>query len=293
MSRCLTFLLAGSLAMVSGRAVSANTLFELGFSGPASLSGPTGSVQTASYFCTLTQIDGTSGAQGWQIIMRAQNATITGISLEGTDAEALRRKEPCVFGGFEFPGSFVTNQMGSGLACSAVILSFCGPAITLPAGSTSTIARIDVEAVIPECGGTVTLEYVDSGGCFAGAADTNVVTQNNESHSFANGMLLQEPRQIALVSTDPCDPAALLQALIATVSGLDINPGLKAAFSAILEGALALLQDGNPHNDAGAIANLEAFIQVVSSLPAASISEADAQLLVDAAQQVLDILMGA
>src|SRR2546426_9192731 len=180
MRRLWVFVSATVLAVLMEATAGANTPFVLGFSGPASLSGPTGSVQSASYFCTLTQLDGTVGAQGWQIILRAQNAIITGISLEGTDAEELRRKEPCLFGTFEFPGSFVTNQMGNGLACSAVVLSFCSPLVTLLPGSTSTIARIDVQAVIPECGGSLRLDYIDSAGCFAGVASTNVITQNGQ-----------------------------------------------------------------------------------------------------------------
>jgi len=266
--------------------------FDIGFDGPASLSGPAGSVQEAVYFCTLTQLASEPGAQGWSIILQAQNATITEISLIDTDAEALRRKEPCVFGEFEFPGSFVTNQMGGGMACSAVTLSNC-TLVTLPVEGTSTLARIVVQAQIPECGGTFGLSYIDAAGCFAGAASTNVVTRSGASNSFANGLLSQTPLSVDLVSTDPCDPATLLAGLIETLGDMEIRPGVKKALTLVLNAAHRLLTDSSPHNDLGAAVILRGFILVVSHSPPQVIAVDDAAALIEGAEEVLGSLQGA
>ncbi len=265
--------------------------FDIGFDGPASLSGPTGSVQEAVYFCTLTQVGPEPGSQGWSIILQAENATITEISLVDTDAEALRRKEPCVFGEIEFPGSFVTNQMGNGMACSAVTLSIC-TAVTLPVEGTSTLARIVVQAQVPACGGSFGLSFIDAAGCFAGAASTNVITRTGQSNTFTNGLLSQSPLTVDLVSTDACDPAALLAGLIETLAGMEIRPGVKHALTHLLNAALRLLTDANPHNDRAAAIILRAFILVVGNLPPAVIAPADAATLIEGAQQVLDALQG-
>lgn len=282
--------LASAFALIAAVARS-QVNFDIGFDGPASLSGPTGSVQEAVYFCTLTQVGPEPGSQGWSIIIQPENATITEISLIDTDAEELRRKEPCVFGELEFPGSFVTNQMGNGMACSAVVLSNCTP-VTTPVEGTTTLARIVVQAQVPECGGSFGLSYIDAAGCFAGAASTNVITRTGASNTFANGLLSQSPLTVDLVSTDACDPATLLEGLIETLAGMEIRPGVKQALAHLLNAALRLLTDANPHNERAAAIILRAFILVVGHLPPAVIAPSDAATLIEGAQQVLDALQG-
>jgi hypothetical protein len=259
---------------------------DLGFSGPASLSGPAGSVQTASYFCTLTQLSGSTGAPAWQIIFDADNAQITSVTIAGTDADALVDRTPC----FGLPEcSFVTTQMGSDLGCSAVLLSLQSP-ITLPATGTSTIARFDISAIIPPCGGSVTLHYVDEAGCFAGVAATNVVTLNGASQSFANGLLAQEPLTVNLVSTTPCDPKVLIQDLITTVSGVDASRGTKTVLTLLLNSALQFLSDANTANDPLAKQLLQSFIALVNVYRGHQLNAADADQLIAAAQEILAVL---
>jgi hypothetical protein len=259
---------------------------DLGFSGPASLSGPAGSVQTASYFCTLTQLSGSTGAPAWQIIFDADNAQITSVTIAGTDADALVDRTPC----FGLPEcSFVTTQMGSDLGCSAVLLSLQSP-ITLPATGTSTIARFDISAIIPPCGGSVTLHYVDEAGCFAGVAATNVVTLNGASQSFANGLLAQEPLTANLVPTTPCDPKVLIQDLITTVNALDASRGTKNVLALVLNSALGFLSDNSTANDPLAEQLLRAFIALVNQFRGHQLTPADADLLTAAAQAILAVL---
>jgi hypothetical protein len=282
-------LIASLLVAAPGAFLRAQTV-EIGFDGPSSLSGPAGSSVAASYFATLTHLPAApSGAQGWSIILDASNAEFTGISLEGTTADTLVDKGACRNIPIT-PCSFVTNQMGSGMACSAVVLDFDDP-VTLPLAGVSTIAKIDIAVEIAACGGSVDLEYVDAAGCFAGAADTNVITIGFESQTFANGQLVQVPKSVAVEDTT-CDPAALVGELIADVAALDAPPGVKLTLTGLLRRALALLSDGLPGNDQQAVPILQTFITAVNGLPAAVIADEDAAALTAKANAVIQALGG-
>ena len=179
--------------------------------------------------------------------------------------------------------------MGNDLGCSAVVLSFRSNR-TLPNTGTSTLARVDIAAVVPECGGSVTLHYVDEGGCFRGVASTNVITINGQSVTFTNGQLTQDPLVVDLVSTTPCNPATLVQDLIDDVKGLTAAAGIKTALNAILSAALGILSDGNTHNDASAVPMLNAFITLVTQQSGKGILPADAARLIASANEIIAIL---
>ena len=181
----LRAILVVSIALQWTEPAQCQATVELGFDGPASLSGLEGSTVSGSYFSTLTQTSGSIGAQAWSIIMDASNASFTSVTIAGTEADALVDREPC----FGLPQcSFETYQMGGGFACSAVVLSFRS-FTALPASGSTTIMQVGIETVVPQCGGSVTLEYLDVGGCFAGVASTNVVTIQGQSVTFGNGLL--------------------------------------------------------------------------------------------------------
>jgi len=268
--------------MICGVATAQATV-ELGFQGPGTLTGPEGSYVSGSYFATLTQLSGTSGAQGWSIIMDAENAEFTGITIAGTTADGYINREPC----FGLPTcSFETYQMGCGMACSAVVLDYVYPT-TLPPSGTSTIVSVDVQAEVPACGGQATLSYVDADGCFAGAANTNVVTIQGQSVSFANGNLSQVPMVVELVSETPCDPATLVEALIAQVQGIEAPAPVKTVLCAILNVALRQIEKGH---DGVAIGLLKGFRVAVAALSGDVIPVEDADALIAAATAIIDIL---
>jgi len=285
----LRAILVVSIALLWSEPAPCQATVELGFEGPLSLSGSEGSTVSGSYFSTLTQTSGSTGAQAWSIIMDASNATFTSVTIAGTEADALVDREPC----FGLPRcSFETYQMGGGFACSAVVLSFRN-LTTLPVSGSTTIMQVGIDTVVPQCGGSVTLEYLDVGGCFAGVANTNVVTIQGQSVTFGNGLLSQVPLEVEVISESPCDPVALLGQLAGDVAALDANQGIETALTAQLSAAVQLLEDDNPNNDAGAAALIESFISAVAALSGNQISSEEADALIDSAQAILDILSGA
>lgn len=282
MSSIVRFMLgAGALIVFAGLAPAQEV--ELGFSGPASIEGPAGSVQEASYQATLTQLSGTSGAQGWSIIMNAENAEFTDITVSGTTADELINREPC-YPGYPLPCSFETYQTGCGLACSAVVLDFMSPT-TLPASGTSTIVEVTIAAEVPECGGTATLSYVDEAGCFLGVADTNVVTIQAQSVTFDNGKLSQAPLEIEVGA--PCDPATLIAALQEDIEGLAAAAGVKTGLTALLDAALEALEN---ENETAAISILEAFTVAVQGMSGTALLVDEAEALVASAEEILALL---
>lgn len=137
-----------SVRIVPGRVVR----FDLNFLGPDTLVGPPGSTRIESFFCTLTHSGAGPGAQAWSIGVKSENAQITKISLEGTDAESA------LSDGFEH--NELTSGDGNEGAISAVVLALGDPNVTLSPNSTHTIARIEIDLVFTE-NEVVTLRYVD------------------------------------------------------------------------------------------------------------------------------------
>ena len=87
-------------------------------------------------------------------------------------------------------------------------------------------------------------------------------------------------------------PEANIELLGDAVADLELDSGLNDSLTVKLEAALAKLQDGNPNNDAAAIAALEAFINQVQAQRGNKIPEGDADALIDAAQAIIDLLDG-
>jgi hypothetical protein len=144
----------------------AQPTFDLGFDGDpsgATVGGTPGDPYnlTATLDCTLTTSGDTTdpvteepaGAQGWSISVRNLEATITGITTDGTVGADVNADPPGLRNtGFE--KSEITEGGANPLSCpggvdgavSAVVLSFTLP-ITLSADpGTEVIAKIDVEA---------------------------------------------------------------------------------------------------------------------------------------------------
>ena len=67
--------------------------------------------------------------------------------------------------------------------------------------------------------------------------------------------------------------------------------GIENSLVAKLDNALAKLQDGNPNNDGAAINKLQAFINQVEAQSDNQIPEEDANTLIAAAQEIIDLLL--
>ena len=89
----------------------------------------------------------------------------------------------------------------------------------------------------------------------------------------------------------PLTPEEQLVTLIEDVIALDLPHGIENSLLAKLESALAKLQDGNPNNDGAAINKLEAFINEVEAQIGNHIPEEDAEMLIDAALDIIDLLL--
>jgi hypothetical protein len=89
---------------------------------------------------------------------------------------------------------------------------------------------------------------------------------------------------------EAADPRGLIADLIGDVMALNIQQGIQNSFDAKLNAALGALDDVNENNDVAAINTLEAFINAVEAQRGDKISQTDADALIAAAQQIIDLL---
>ncbi len=153
----------------------AQTTFTASFEGEGSLTGPAGSVQSASYVCSLAHAGEGDGAQGMSYGMTATSGAITNISIAGTDAEAILDPNPFL----HFAAYELTEGPGNEGAVGAYVFSFM-TYVTLPANDTASFAIVELTAEIPEGGGTATLAYQD-GLQGSGQPVPNIVSQWGQS----------------------------------------------------------------------------------------------------------------
>ncbi|MHC4159180.1 MAG: FIMAH domain-containing protein, partial [Planctomycetota bacterium] len=84
--------------------------------------------------------------------------------------------------------------------------------------------------------------------------------------------------------------AELILELADDVIALNLHEGITNSLMAKLGAALGALEDENENNDAAAINTLEAFINVVEAQRGKKIPEAEADALISAAQEIIDLL---
>ena len=82
----------------------------------------------------------------------------------------------------------------------------------------------------------------------------------------------------------------LMLALNDAVMTLNLPQGIETSLLAKLENALTKLEDGNPINDAAAIANLGAFVNEVEAKTPNPIPQVDAEALIAAAQAIIALM---
>lgn len=113
------------------------------------------------------------------------------------------------------------------------------------------------------------------------------VTIRNEDHDSGQDftVLVDNVRTFSII------PEAIRQ-LIEQVEALDINYGIKNSLIAKLNTALRALEDANANNDAVAINSLGTFINEVEAQRGNNITEADADALIAAAQEIIAMLSG-
>jgi parallel beta-helix repeat protein/predicted outer membrane repeat protein len=88
----------------------------------------------------------------------------------------------------------------------------------------------------------------------------------------------------------PPTPAELVAELLEGVGGLELPSGITNSLEAKLSAALRALEDENEDNDLAAINTLGAFINAVEAQRGKKIPEAEADALIAAAQEIIELL---
>jgi hypothetical protein len=88
------------------------------------------------------------------------------------------------------------------------------------------------------------------------------------------------------------DPPAAIEALIGVVISLNLQQGITNSLDAKLSAALNALDDVNTNNDGAAVNTLEAFINAVEAQRGQKITETDADGLIQAAVNIINMLTG-
>jgi hypothetical protein len=88
------------------------------------------------------------------------------------------------------------------------------------------------------------------------------------------------------------EPVELLASLATTVDGLDAKVGTRVSLQAKLDVAIRVLNDSSASNDIAALNALEAFINAVGGQVGKSLTFEQADDLIVAAQQIIDLLAG-
>ena len=147
----------------------AQETFRLQIEGPSQIFPPAGGFAKVDYFAVLEQPATGNGAEAWCIGLRAENASITQIALDGTMVPSYMENG--------FASNNLTTGAGNEGAVSCVVLSMAGSA-TLPPASTERIARVRLQANAgPTCKNAV-LRYVDGLRPAGGQPVDNTVTRD-------------------------------------------------------------------------------------------------------------------
>jgi len=85
-------------------------------------------------------------------------------------------------------------------------------------------------------------------------------------------------------------PSALLNNLIGFIIDLNLNKGISNSLDAKLDSALSALDDANENNDISAVNKMQAFINAVEAQRGNKISDSDANDLIMAAQDIIELI---
>ncbi|MHC4906535.1 MAG: GLUG motif-containing protein [Planctomycetota bacterium] len=99
-----------------------------------------------------------------------------------------------------------------------------------------------------------------------------------------DGIEDSEPNSCVITVVDP------FEALAGDIAELVQHNGIANSLLAKLDAALKILEDSNENNDGAAVGSLGAFINAVNAQRGKKISEADADSLIAAAQQIINML---
>jgi hypothetical protein len=96
-----------------------------------------------------------------------------------------------------------------------------------------------------------------------------------------------EPDEVAVTVVGPME---LLDILGQNLIDLELQKGIENSLVSKLDTVLKKLEDDNENNDVASINSLESFINAVQAQRGKKISEADADVLIAAAQKIIELL---
>jgi predicted outer membrane repeat protein len=157
-------------------------------------------------------------------------------------------------------------------------------------GGWEGVGNIDIDPLfVDPCNGDYHL-YEDSPCIDAG--DPNYVAGPNETDLDGNPRVAGGIIDMGAYELQPLTPAELLQDLTDYLDELSLQSGTANSLRSKLEAALQLLEDSNENNDGAAVNLLEAFINAVRAQSGRKIPAAEADILIEIAQEIIGLLGG-
>lgn len=125
------------------------------------------------------------------------------------------------------------------------------------------------------------------------AGDPNFVADPNATDLDGKPRIVNGRIDIGAYEVQIDDPAELLEMLADDVVGLVQHEGIANSLLAKIDAATGILEDGNDKNDKAGINLLQAFINAVQAQSGKKILQEDADNLIAAGQEIIEILNGA
>ena len=122
------------------------------------------------------------------------------------------------------------------------------------------------------------------------AGDPNYVAWPNETDLDGNQRIANGVIDMGVYEIQVAEPAELILDLADDVMALNLHKGITNGLEAKLNAALGALEDENENNDAAAVNTLGAFINAVEAQRGKKIPQAEADALIAAAQEIIDLL---
>ncbi len=121
------------------------------------------------------------------------------------------------------------------------------------------------------------------------AGDPNYIAEPNETDLGGNPRIINGRIDIGAYEFQPSGPAELLLDIADYIDELSLHKGIANSLQSKLDNALEKLEDDNKNNDMAAINSLQAFINTVAVQSDKKISQADADALIAATREIIEL----